>query len=376
MASQYWKDMFIPLTKDVTEGIISTDEPSLLVDPKRKIELIRGIKTEEYDKMCDFIKAQNQTASGNTTLLPKSELMKYLRFDARVVLMRGIKDMLVGTVLSIPLPIRCTLPCGSTDDELLLKDQTIIHGCTSFLNIHKFLRNNNLAMTLIRELLHWAYEDSIYCGYCIGKHKIGAKSFPITAWYRPLNFPRSIGLGFTVPDWNIPVKFAEHRVKYACKAPTGYKIIRVSKANQERALKIYQRLGENKKFIFWPDLTLFAHWIQEFPTYMVKRKADKKIVGIYSINTLFCRMGGEMDGTLCIPLLFNCLVDSNNVVLKCLISTANEREHDTLYLYQTGDITKEALLNNNCIETKDKTRFSVYNNAIDLSADNISVPLL
>jgi len=381
MQRKWWQEMFIP-EKGLTEGIVSKNKPVQYTDDKKKISLYRGIKKEEYDEVCDFIRSQNKMSSGNYTLLTKGELDRYIRLGARIVLLRGgNKNSLLGTILSLPLPVKCTLPIGNipyNDYKTLdlLKDNVIIHGCTTFLNIHKMLRNNGLCMSLIRELIEWGYEDGIYCDYHMTTQKLYEKSFQVSAWFRPLNLPKSIGLGFLIPNWNVPTEFAKNRLKYNTKHPTKFKTVRVRNKNQKKALHFYQDNISDKMFVFWPDMDIFSRWIQEFPTFMVKEKDTKKIVGIYSIKPLFCRMDEIVNGKLCLPLFFNCLEEYGNEVMRSLIHTAKERDFDTLYVYETGDVTRKVLESVNAIETKDKSWVSLYNNSILLSSENISVPLI
>lgn len=363
--SKYWKDMYIS-TGEEEEGIISTSPPIGYEDSKKKITLHRGISKEGYDEFCDFIKNQNKMSSGNYTLLPKGELDRYVKFNAKVITMRGgSKNSLIGTLISIPFPIKCDV-----------SDEPIMHGSTSFLNVHRALRGNGMAMALIRELIQWGFEDQIYCDYHMTDNKIGEQAFQISSWYRPINLPKSIGLGFMIPEFNKPHLFAKNRMKYNTKSMSGYKTVRVLKKNQEKALNFYQKIGKDKRFIFWPDVALFSRWIQHFPTFLVRKKEDKEIVGIFSITSLFCRMGEEVEGKLCLPLLFNCKGGFNTAVMRGLIHVAQEREFDTLYVYQTGDINRECLESVNAIETLDKSWFSLYNNAMSLGPEDISIPLI
>lgn len=359
--SKYWKDMYIP-KGDEPEGIISK-LPPVNYESNKKISLHRSLKPEEYDEFCDFIKKQNKMSSGNYTLLPKGELLRILKFNPKVITMRGgNKNSLLGTLISVPFPIKSN-------------HKVITHGCTSYLNVHNILRNNGLAMALIRELIQWGFEDNIYCDYHLTDHKIGENAIQISSWYRPINLPKSIGLGFTIPDFNVPHLFAKNRLKYNTKAMSGFKTVRVLQKNQDKALDFYKKICK-QKLALWPDLELFSKWIQQFPTFMVRTKENKKIVGIFSINNLFCRMGEEVEGKLCIPILFNCRETFNQATLRALINTAHEREFDVLYLYQTGDLNRECLESVNAIETNKKSWFSLYNNVMNLQPEDISVPLL
>ena len=114
--------MLFPKKDD--KGILSKESPISYPKDNKKIVLSRGIKEEEYEEIENFLKEQNRMSSGNITLLPIKELKKYVQLDALFVLLRQeIKNTLIGTILSLPLPVRCL-------------DEEITHACTTFLNVH------------------------------------------------------------------------------------------------------------------------------------------------------------------------------------------------------------------------------------------------
>ena len=353
--------MYFPTVDDNNHIIISI-EPPIEYKEQKNIIMSRTIKKEEYDEVYEYLNEQNKMISGVYTLLPKQELAKYMHFDALSVLMRTqIDNSLIGTILSIPFPIKC-------------ENDIINHGCTTYLNVHSKLRGHGLCMALIRELSQFAYEQKLYCSYSLTSFPLSTKSFEIVSWYRPINIPVSIGLGFSYPNWNQPSKFSQNKVKYNTKCPKKYVCNQVLSKNVENAYKFYMKINENKKFVFYPDITLFSKWIENYPTYTVL--FDKKIVGIFSINSVYCKMENNMEGKLCLPLLFNAYKEHSSNVFKCCIFIANERQYDVLYTHCVGDITRKILEENNAIETPRKSYFSLYNNSMDLTSEEIYVPLL
>tara|TARA_R110001599_G_scaffold108188_2_gene271213 strand:- start:1439 stop:2506 length:1068 start_codon:yes stop_codon:yes gene_type:complete len=350
-------EMYFPQTGG--QGVLCRDKP-VGPDPKKKIILSRGITKEEYDEVYIFLRDHNKTSSGNYTLLPKSEIERYLRLGSYVVLMRGEKNNnLYGTVFSVLLPIQSA-------------GETLTHGCTTFLNVHSKLRGFKMCMPLIRELSNWGYENQVYCSYQLTNFKMCNTSFPVTSWFRPLNIINSLALGFVFPDFMDIKKFHDNRMKYKCKAPKGYSIDRVLSKNQKKVLDFYKGLIRNKKFAYNPDMETFSKWIQEFPTYMVTH--EKKKVGFFSLNSVFCRMGTEVEGKLCTPLLFNSAEGHQKGVLKALVSIAAERENDVLYCHSVGDLDRETLENVSAHPTGKDSWFSLYNNSVTLSPKDLYVP--
>lgn len=351
--------MFISKKNEESNLIISKKTPQTYNENKN-IKLSRGIKDDELDEVCRFIKEQNKMSSGNTTLLPKNELEKYIRFNARTVLLRGGKNnTLLGTILSIPIPIKCN------------QKEIIQHGCTTFLNVHEKIRGHGMCMALIKELITYGHEEGIYCDYHTVPKKIGENSFQLSMWYRPLNLKKSVDLGFLFSGYDNSRNKRKTRLKYSTRMPVGYKIKQVTNENIKESLDYYRTLIKNKKFVFYPDVDLWTQWIKEFPTYLISN--DSNYTGIFSYTSLYCKINkSNMKGKLALPLLCNGEMPST---LKCLTHIV-EKDYDVLYSYCMGDVTRNVLKDINAIETKSNIWFSLYNNNISLDSKDISVPLI
>jgi hypothetical protein len=59
-----------------------------------------------------------------------------------------------------------------------------------------------------------------------------------------------------------------------------------------------------------------------------------------------------------------------------MVYQAKQTQHDVLYLMETGLFNEKLLENNNCIITKEKNYFSLYNNTLKLHKQDIYVPFL
>jgi hypothetical protein len=360
------KEVFLDNTEkvDKTEGIISKENP-IFKDHKKKIILSRGISKEEYDEVYMFIRDENKMSSGNYTLLPKSEIDRFSKFNLCAVLMRSEFDQsLLGTILSVPFPIRC---------KYSQEEKIIQHGCTTFLNVKTKLRGFGMCMLLIKDLISYGYEREIYCSYQTTSFKLKDKALQISSWYRPINLINSVKLGFVFPGFNEISKFNEHRQKYTNKIPKGYSVKRVVKKNLEKALNFYLETTKDKKFVFSPDLTFFDNWTDYFPTFLVY--FEKKIIGIFSINTIYCRMMDIVDGQLCLPLLFASKNGTTEKVLQGLFSVAADRSYDAVYMHSLGDLNEKVLKEVHAVKTKEDTWFSLYNNEINLNIYDIYAPV-
>jgi hypothetical protein len=366
------KELFFPKGGE-EENIISTEKP-ISNEHKKKVILNRGIKKEEYDEVYMFLRDENQMSSGNYTLLPKSEIERYSQFNMFGVLMKSqINNSLIGTILSIPFPIRCEITAGCVDNEDYTKEKIITHGCTTFLNVQTKIRGFGMCMLLIKELALYAYENDIKCSYQMTSFKLCENSFQISAFYRPINLINSVSLGFVFPGFNEINKFSENRMKYTNKIPKEYSVKRVLNKNLEKAFNFYCKLTADKKFVFYPDIKFFDKWSNHFPTFLVYH--GKKIVGIFSINTIYCRMLNTMDGQLCLPLLFASKNEEIDKTLKCLFSVAADRNFDAVYMYSIGDLNEKKLKEVNCIKTSEDSWFSLYNNGMSLKPSDLYVPI-
>lgn len=364
--------MYFPSKNLKNTGIISTEKP-VDYDRNKKVVLSRNFSESEYEEVIDFLKEQNMMASGNYTLLSRGEIEKYKKLGFYSVLMRNESNKLFGTIFSIPFPIKCSLTAGSTEDSEYTKDKIITHGCTTFLNVSSKIRGFKMCMLLIRELAQYGYENNILCGYQTTSFPLCDKSVEINNWYRPINMAKSLLLGFTFPGYNEISNFNKNRMLYKCKCPKNYIIEQVKHKNLEEAFSFYISINENNRFVFHPDLDFYQKWVKEYLTYIVK--FENKIVGIFSISTINCKMGNMIEGRLCLPLLFNSQKGKEEKVLKCLLSIGEQKDYDLLYGNQIGDLTEQVYTSVNSVQNSKKTYFSLYNNNMDVNSEDLYVPI-
>ncbi len=90
------------------------------------------------------------------------------------------------------------------------------------------------------------------------------------------------------------------------------------------------------------------------------------------------------EGKLAIPAICVCDMksvgdkESNNMksVMSVMVHICDVLKYDVLYLYQIGNITEKHLEQINAVKNDVKTWFSLYNNRINISETDISVPIL
>lgn len=392
-SSKYWSEMFLSgfnnpggsnNSEEESGFIISKEEPVEYKGNKKitfdLIDLINDTdKNRIRDEVSEFYSNYNRMSTGNTTLLPRSELDRYLSLDNVSILMRSSKsNHLIGSIISLEIPVINK----SSDGK---KRELITHGCTTFLTVHPSIRNHGMCMALIRRLIGEGFKRGVYCDYHTVSFKLGDNSIPLRSWYRPLNLSRSIELGFYFPDcWNQGMK-TRNRLRYKTKLPSHLDYIGVSEHQVDLSLNLYRSLSEGKRFLFYPDRAGWKKWVKAFPTYIIRRNSIP--VGIVSLNTVYCVIGSSKPeessekessessekGKLVTPVV--CLGDMKSVI-PVLIHLGHKEGYDVLYLYEYGDVTEEILLSVNAIRTDNINWFSLYNNKIELTKEDISVPIL
>ncbi len=364
-SSKYWSEMYVTKSSmDMgDEFIISKDPPVKFEYENKKVSLCEGIKESEYNEVANFYQKYNRMSTGNTTLLPVSELKRYLSINNISLLMRTANGMLIGTIICLLLPVK-----NSNDS----REEIIITGCTTFLAIHPSLRKMGLCMALIRKLIELGYAKGIFCDYHMVSFPIGSNSISINSWYRPIDLHRSKELGFLYDGLLDSHNSTKLRLKYRTKIPNNHTYIQVIDNNINISLDYYKGLIINKKFAFWPDEKLWSEWVKSYPTYLIYNKNE--CLGIVSLNTIYCVIERTKEtGRILFPIICGGEMDS---VIPVICTIAKDLNYDVVYFHQHGSITEGALSKIKAIKTTTKLCFSLYNNCISLNVEDINVPLL
>lgn len=368
--SKYWSKMLVSdgsvqdqknNNNNGSDGyIISKNNPGFddVINGKN-VKLSYDIEEDEYDEVCEFYEKYNVMVSGNVTLMPKSELKRYLSFDNVSILMRSEAGKLMGIIISIIVPI------------MIDNREIINHGCTTFMVVHPAIRNHGMCMIIIQALAQKGYEMGIFCSYQTTHLKIGSNNVPIVSYFKPVNLVRSVELGFFYPDFFDPRQKTRNRLWYNPKLPKKSKFIKVDINNSGKALQYYRESIDNKKFSFCPDKFMWEKWINNFATYLIYN--DNVISGIVSFNTIHCFMKeSKKEGRLGVPVICN---GEMNVVNPILSHIATKEGYDVLYSYNIGYSSTE-MEKYHWIKTDNPVNFSLYNNSINLKRGDISVPIL
>ena len=346
--SKYWKDMYIDQNKNLDFPVSYTDND--------KIKIIESI--DNIDETSEFYRQNNKMSTGNTTLLPPSTIQRFLSLPHYSVQIRSQQDKLMGTVMSLILP---TILDGTVNK----------YGFTTFLNVHKSVRGFGLCMALIRRLTELGHKDEVYSGCQVTSFKLGENNIPINSWYRPINLKKCKKLGFLYPNYDNPKLSRKTRLRYKTILSPE---IKYTKGGN---LKFYLNYMENK-FGFYPDEKLWKIWCNSFPTYTIykTRSENKKedIVGLISINPTHCIIESSgLKGKLLIPFI---CIGEMEYVIPAMNKIAEEEEYDAVYCHEHGDLVPGVLDRFKFIKTTTTLYFTLYNSKMNLTPDQIYVPLI
>lgn len=307
-----------------------------------RVEYLPYLLPENDEEFLNFVKKFNRTQTGNTTLLTQELINSFRQFNTIFVQMKK-KDQLIGSLLTIPLPIR-------------FQEKDEIMGLVSFLCLHPSLRGLGLGKSLIGKLIEIGKKENIYNGYYISPKK---SSLPISMWYRPLNLPKLSSLGFLSYD-------PSQKLKYRVRLPPSFVVHHITQDPDDRVRSFYLSSSHQYKLFYNPSHFHWDLWIKNFPTYTIEKNHD--IIGLFSLGHLLMMVKEE---TLTIDNLLLSAGDWN-LVLKASIMTSRA---DLLYGYILGGLNPSIVEAYRGLMGKQDIYFHVMSCTGDLSLKEIMVPI-
>jgi len=385
--SFYWDKMLINRTGITNDGLIISQEPPDFftnnklwenVEIKCLYEKTINFKTT-INKLSDFYKKNNKLKTGNITLVEPEDILKYINLNGELVMLceKRKRKRIMGSVISLHIPVRINTEIETQDiieksnkyKHILPNNpdgKNFIFGCTTFLNNHRNYRKRGLGMVMIQKSLEIAYKEGILSAYFLNTVKRCTNAIPVRNWYFPLNLSKcdQYGIGY----------YNSYRGYYKVKVPVDCGIIKIDKSNLSESLNEYLDLIKNKKFYMIPDINYWSKWTKLFSTYMVKK--NNKIIGIFTLNG-FNNLITEKNCILKYGqiMIYISRSDNNLDVMKSLLSKAVET-YDIMHLQQAGNVTPYILQKILAIDTKQCDYINFYNSTINLTSDEVYVPLV
>jgi len=368
-------------SKTGKEGILSREVPKTQeFMGKARLEIPHT--PEGIEELCDFIRTNNRTSSGNITILTKDELKKFLNLNMHSVLLRD-GSILIGCFLSIPFRIQFLIKSGEIGENGksfgIYKSYIETFSCSTFLNVQQGRQGQKLCRDLITTMADLEYHNKVYASYQMTAFPLTENAMPIETFYRPINLQNSLLLGFMFPGFQNVSQLNNHRMMYKCKMPKNYSVssIKENGSTRQVAYNFYLKAIENKRIAYLPTAEQFGEWIKNYTSYLVyaettQSKTTKTPIGFFSLGCASVKMIDGREGRLAIPHLFL----GNKNALQCLLSVAEEKGYDTFYCNRVGDLTETLLTDALCISNSKKNYFSFYNaNFNNLCPEDLYMPL-
>ncbi len=380
-------------TSDITNQSTTSDITNPLDDIKHEYEKYIScsdhLDSDVLENLIKFISDNNISASGNVTLLNVADFKKLQNFNLSVVLLKSTD--IIGCVLSVCYPVYLNANFQKSYNEKSYNEKSYNYGYTTFLNLDRNYRSQNLCPLLIKHLIDYNYKKNITNGYQITSFPLSEKSLPLKIYYRPINLKNSLLAGFTYPNFNNVQEYHKHRLLYKTKMPAKYSVKLVKPSNKllvDKFVNFYVQCITEKKKKFVMSLENVQEWITQYSTYIVEYNSE--IIGLFSLNGLYSKtlMGNKI--ILAVPYLFVTKYKSNDKnqinkeenVLRCMLYVAEEKDYDLFYCHSIGDLCETLLKNVDCILGQKECYFSLYNSpvsdlnlSLDITSSDIHVPL-
>lgn len=382
MNSKFWKNMFVfrkssPSSSNIIKGqndkIISENEPEAFpLNLIKTDDLILSSyihtntiieKIEPFiNEIVEFLKKNNCMYTGVYELIDYHCLKHLLsNTNAYLYILRYKKtNAIMGIMLASMLSIG---------------DRTF--ALTYCLCIHRQLRNNGLCMMLIRTGLKDAHKNGVLCGYYLEPKPISDCAIKLERWMRPINVKSALSHGY---NFVMPKKSEKLKTKYAYSINKNpkYKIKRSDFSDIKNTHEFILSFGSQNRFQWTPTLEEWEKWTinnEAFQT-LICYNNNEKIEGLFTlhIKQIF------IPDTQCISnVVFvtyhlclsanECLETLSHYVLTQL------RDIDVMYLFESGQLTRQVLENNKAVETGEMY-FDFYNYHFNALAKDINVPFL
>lgn len=380
--SKWWKDMYVTNEKYATlnedEMIISKAEPvTFESDSKANIIVNTLIKTSkplsEYslahkEEIIKFINRHNcHNTFGNIETMDSELMGQFEGMNAIVTILRYSKtNRIMGVIFSVSL----TLTSGKISND---------HGYTTYMTVHKKLRDKGVAMMLIRGNIEYGYKNmKVYCGYHLVDHPHTKTSITIESWFRPINLTSARKVGFDFKSYREPKDKSDFRNKFKYRIPSLKPHQHVKKITADTARIVYPTFQEiqKKKILFWdPSIEEFCRFIENFDMYYVQNLNN--IVAFFALRKSepFI-VSSSSKANLGLMVLFTANKNFEKLGFEGVLNVAEKCGHDVLYGYEMGDLELNTVKECNGGATSSHLYLEFYNNKLSLESKDLMIPLL
>ncbi len=411
LESKYWKDMFITRSlhvKSEENAIISVETPIEFDKHYEELQLeiyhavddisnFSGIpkkiqsgepviciqRKELYSKigneLTQFIRNHNQMYTGIYELIDEKLLKSLFQLNIYVFILRYPKtSKIMGCMM--------TLIFESTAE---LKDKPLF-ALTSYLCVHKQIRNKGICMLLIRKALQTAYIENIYCSYYLEEKPFSTSGILVKRWMRPINVQSALDKGF---KFELPSEREKTKRRLAYRIPkldTNFTSIVIDEKNnliQQSFDFLKSCYVDSNKWSWKPNIKEWKEWVtsKTFETIALISK-QQEIVGLITIQykQIYVPQTQTTSHIAFIPFhILNPLKGFhsdltkellNSTIIQCSMELKTQKI-DMLYIFECGYITSNTLESCKAVPAGDM-HVDFYNFKHVYSHSDILMPLL
>ena len=342
-----WQEMNCVLNPQCTgSSVYLSQEPPLEPDIPTGLTcqvFISELPAHHRKELTSFIRNEDQTSSGNVSLLTQDSLDRLLKGGAFVTILET-EGQIIGSLISLPLRAICM-------------DVEILTSYTFYLCIKRDWREKGLAMVLIRAMISSGYKHKqINHGYYMSSKIHHSINSPIQSWYRPLNLGKVKDAGFGLLEVGGQV---HQRLFYRVTQPVTLPI-KVCSNDYDRVIKILS----TSQYHLNPTFEEFNCLRQCFDIYIVSQTG---VFFLFPVSVIISNRKKTCKNAHLALMVGD--------VLPQAIWAANQQSYDLLYGWIFGEITVERVTTSRGLITAGKNYLEIYNSGVRPEISNFNLPL-
>jgi hypothetical protein len=407
--SKYWKDMFIhhgspEITGTETGDAALDGTESVMISKKKPIdfpteypfdwEIYHPLTINDVEKfgaeLSEFIQENNNMFTGITEIMSVQRLKSFIEMkrDCVLFIARYSKNQKIMGCMMTPLFDQVIYG----NNEVSPNVRTAL---TTFLCVHKQIRNKGVCMYIIRKALLYAHTINVRCSYYLLPQAFSQSAISLKQWMRPVHIKNAEQHGFSFVSYNKPGDRTNKRNENMYKVKSvpkhfEWKVIETKKEMElthQSLTDIIEEKSKNGNNTYWvPRLREWKQWCKTFPTIRIIDTSNRNS-GATSGATIKDKGGADIGfATVECKEIFipktasNGLVGfipyfiardshgspdsaegANHIVMKAALQYAHQQKRDVVLCFETGDLTRECLEENRANPTPGETIIDFYN---------------
>jgi hypothetical protein len=378
--SKYWKDMLIHHPAEEND-----ESESVMISRKKPIdfpieypfdwEIYHPLTLDDVEKvgaeLSEFIQENNNMFTGITEIMSIDRLKTFVEMkrDCVLFIARYSKNQkIMGCMIT---PLFDQVIYGSS--EASPKVRTAL---TTFLCVHKQIRNKGVCMYVIRKALLYAHTINVRCSYYLLPQAFSQSAISLKQWMRPVHIKNAEQHGFSFVSYNKPGDRTNKRNEYMYKiknVPENFewRVIETRKemeATHQSLTDIIEEKGKNISNTYWkPRIREWKQWCKTFPTIRVTDTSGASGADIGFV-TVECKeifipktASNGLVGFIPYFIARDSAHGANDIVIKAALQYAHQQNRDVVLCFETGDLTRECLEENRANPTPGETILDFYN---------------